>query len=243
MNIQNEFLYFPNTPSFLLQVPPNSSIDEISGFLITLDSLSALYKSFFDLDDLYLTVILSKDPSAPVCYRKNRIILLNTELKFWSQAAYQFSHELCHFIIPEDVSNNLRWLEESICESASYYFLRKLTDFWIKKQIPYRTSGGKLYAYSFTSYVESNSFKAIPFNLKDQKEINNLESNCYQREKNAYIANLMLPIFLSYPELWKAVPILSSVQQVHHLSDALLEWREKSPIESQKGVDEIIKLF
>ena len=101
--------------------------------LFVLNSICSLFQEHFPeaknkLADL--TVFLCKEGEEPICYRKSQKIFLYADILSFSQAAYQFSHELCHYMIPDTVCQNLGWLEESICETASYYFLKKLTIAW-----------------------------------------------------------------------------------------------------------------
>ena len=92
--------------------------------------------------------------------RKLKIILLNTTIDFWNQAAYQFSHELCHMLIPKNVIDELRWLEESICETASYFFLKRISPVWKDNNIDYKDACGNLYDIQFIEYIENESYKA-----------------------------------------------------------------------------------
>ena len=136
-----------------------------------------------------------------------------------------------------------KWLEESICETASYYFLPKLTKYWKRINVQLVDSDDNLYANLFTTYVVDNSAKAVPFNIFDQNEILNLENDCYQRGKNAYVANLLIPIFRKHCETWTAIHFLGDISEDLPLRDALKEWIQLSPRQCHNGLKQIYSLF
>lgn len=234
---------FTNTPTFSLELPEGETIYSTQYLVYTLDSVSQLFKAFFNLDSRHVKVIFSNTQDSPMCLRQINTILLNCDIHTWNQAAYQFSHELCHFMIPNNVTDNYRWFEESICETASLYFLRLLTHLWLNNNVNLKTTDGALYAYLFTEYAENASHKAVPFNLHDVSAIDGLKADCYQRDKNCYIANLILPIFNKHPNLWKSVPYLSSVSSSENILEMFYEWGQVSPRVCKSGIDEIIDLF
>src|SRR5262249_46932134 len=64
------------------------------------------------------------------------IIQLSAKDRFWAQYAYQFAHELCHLLSNYDRSYENRkapengWFDESLCELASMFVVRKMGDTW-----------------------------------------------------------------------------------------------------------------
>lgn len=68
-----------------------------------------------------LAVLPSRD--GPVTYRKHAIIFLSATGAYYNQFIYQFSHELCHFMIDSEVCAPFRWFEETLCEAMSWYVL------------------------------------------------------------------------------------------------------------------------
>ena len=98
---------------------------ETDVFIFTLKCIIQLFDEYLPRNNSRsLMILLDDSDDSPICYKKENTILLNTEPFLWSQAAYQFSHEYCHYMIPDDVCENLRWFEESICELSSHFFFR-----------------------------------------------------------------------------------------------------------------------
>ena len=197
-----------------------------------------------------LKIIFEADRESPICYRAKQTIYLAAELIQWSRIAYQFTHELCHYVIPEDVHQNFRWLEESICELSSYYFLPKISKYWRRTGVNLTTDKHELYYPYFTSYVENNSHKANSFDFSSfasdtqiSQDLKELMSDCEIRDKNAYIANNLLPIFQRLPKTWQAIPFLCYPSSNLSFRDFLEEWIKLSPIESRAGLCEVARLF
>lgn len=177
------------------------------------------------------------------------MIILNSNPSSWSRLAYQLAHEMCHTVIHGKVQQNLRWLEESICELSSYYFLPKLSEYWQNTAINLMTADGQLYYPCFKTYVENDVQKAIPFEISQlcktpkTQLAKKLDSDPYLRDMNSYIANRLLPIFQSHPNTWSAVPLLCNISDTSSLSDALLEWISISAAECRSALIEISNIF
>ncbi len=78
-------------------------------------------------------VLVSKGAHGPIVLFKKgengeHLIKLATEKLHWAQYAYQFSHEICHVLCgyENDHQGNL-WFEETLCETASLYCLRRMS--------------------------------------------------------------------------------------------------------------------
>ena len=233
---------FPHHKNVLFNT--DKSISEIRALLFTLDCVVDLFDyNFLSPVTSGLTVVISKEYSGPICFREKQTIVLDTTITRWSQAAYQFAHELCHYMIPSEVCSNLRWFEESICELASNFFLIKLAEYWKQHNVPFQTVDGDLYYESFVPYVLNNLQKALPFDVHSDSEIKYLESNCYDRAKNKYVAQLLLPIFQKIPSTWLAVPCLCKISPNQSLRDSLVNWKDIAPQCSHEGVEAILQVF
>ena len=147
------------------------------------------------------------DPITP--YRPSQqapfTILLSARDSFWSQFAYQFSHELCHVLSDyERLGEGPNgWFHEAICESASVFTLRRMAERW-RTCPPY--AGRDDYAESLASYADSylsREARRLPVGttlsawLLSEEE--SLRQDRYQRERNAVVAYSLLPIFESEP--------------------------------------------
>ena len=87
-------------------------------------------------------IIIQKAPTAP-CPRfcmgsknnfTNDCIIITTEnLSYWCQAMFQISHEMTHAGIQYNSSSeseSVSWIEETICEAMSLFFLKKAVYHW-----------------------------------------------------------------------------------------------------------------
>ena len=179
----------------------------------------------------------------PVIYCNHNVILLSARDRFWCKYAYQFAHEYCHFQIGGAVPQQLRWLEESLCELASYFFLPRIGDLW-KINPPY--PNWKDYAESFRIYCIQDQQQATPFELAllgNPDILAHLIQNEYDRPKNAYVALKLMPVFEANPCLWSAVHIIKSVPKNLTFSESLRCWRDLSPEEFRKDIDAIAWIF
>lgn len=230
-------------PSYFFKIPAGETIDSIQQFVFILDCISSIFKAFIPtIGNEALVIINDVDRDCPTCYKAAHLIALHTRPTRWSQIAYQFSHELCHYCIPDTVDQNLRWFEESVCETASLFFMQVLGNTWQRKNEQMYTTTGELYASEFIRYAADESKKFIPFNLKDPVIRKHLEEDCYDRKRNTYLANHLLQIFRQFPNTWAAIPLLCTL---HHqnLEEALDAWILASPPSAQPGLHEIRALF
>ena len=231
--------------------------DDSSSKIITESALFALDSLLYVMN---LSLPIQAYPNAliafslhhthPVCYRESNLIILSCDKNNWNQATYQLAHEVCHLMIPGEVVPELCWLEESICELSSYFFLPKITKYWLRlgRSNDIETTKQN-YAPYFESYVLADQKKAEPFNLSllisdsNASELSSLMNSPYLRQKNAYIAVKLLPIFKKYPKTWHAIPYLSKLPSGLSLFDSLTKWIELSPTETHTGLQKMAELF
>ena len=172
---------------------------------IILHNIIKLYKEHFCVQSIPAFSVIN-DPTAecPYINREHHEIHISCVYVHWSQIAYQFCHELCHYMIPREVPHALRWFEESICALASFYFMNILSDVWQEKSLLHAAEYGKkikLYAlnefqnpdvFDLVSLSDPSSAISQAFSKKDGE---------YDRRKNKYIATRLLPFFLEQPVL------------------------------------------
>ncbi|MBS5368347.1 MAG: hypothetical protein KHY19_02595 [Coprobacillus cateniformis] len=219
---------------------------------ITIDTIASvltLFSKFFpELKNRELTVVFDSQQSNPRCIHLANIIFLTCDCLKPNQLAYQLSHELCHFCINNlNYDTNMLWFEESLCEMASYYFLKEMTFYWKEKFPNCISSDNDKYYPLFQKYAIDDMKKAIPFDIANLKESNDtlsiLEENGTNREYNAYVAIKLLPIFESYPGLWKTITCFKDIHKLN-LEDFLLEWYSLTPKYLQKkAMKQVLKLF
>jgi hypothetical protein len=171
-----------------------------------------LWRQFPDRD---LSVIKVEPKGGPiVLFRRGGEgeyrVRLNTGGTFWSQYAYQFSHEFCHILCnyKEGGAQN-KWFEEAICEMAALYSLRCMAEDWDTNP-PYpnwRSYGKALHAYA-QDYIDKTE---VPADMAAwyQRHAGHLSQNPTDRAKNRVLAVTLLPRFERDPSLWQAVAYLN----------------------------------
>ena len=188
--------------------------------------------------------IVHLDESNPRCIRERNTIVLTSADKSYAQHVYQFAHEYCHYQLPFSPVQELRWLEESICELASLYTLRQVDKQW-EAEPPY--PNWQNYHSNFTKYAEDAEKNCesinLDFSVEPNENLSYLRREEYDRPKNRYIALKLLPLFYRRPELWHAVPFLCRVNERRTFHLALKEWQQVSPPESRTALTELAATF
>ncbi|MDG2123182.1 MAG: hypothetical protein P8J87_05765 [Verrucomicrobiales bacterium] len=166
--------------------------------------------------------------------RKEIVVRLDTSKTYWSQYAYQWSHELCHILCAyrNDASDN-KWFEESLCELASLYTMRAMAGTW-KTTPPY--SNWKDYSKSLSSYagdIIAKHPKLTPADLGKFYAENKtaLRSDATRRNLNATVAIALLPLFETTPSRWAAVRYLNTTPATAGMSltQYLKKWHDDAP--------------
>jgi hypothetical protein len=173
---------------------------------------------------------------------------LDTDDNLWAQWVYQFSHELGHILSNYDtVRNRNKWFEETVCEVASLFVLRRLADVWSKDPSP---GTWKKFAPALGKYADARIAKA---QLPDKMTLAewyparalDLAKTGYDRDKNTLVAVQLLPLFEETPEHWEAISYLARAKKGHSGSFAeyLKAWQESCPEKHQPFVDRIARKF
>jgi hypothetical protein len=161
-------------------------------------------------------------------------VRLNTGANLWSQWVFQFAHEFGHILSNYDaVAHENKWFEETICEVASLFVLRRLADTWKKGPAP---PNWKNYAPNLQKYAQERIDKAqLPPNttLPQWYEANarRLAKTGYDRDMNTLVAVQLLPLFEKEPEHWEAIADLARAKKGHSesLADFLKAWQTHCP--------------
>ena len=166
---------------------------------------------------------------------------------YWAQFAYQFSHEFCHVMSGyERLRNNPnKWFHESICEMASIFTLRRMSETWLDR--PPRPDWSD-YASSLAQYAEERLTREkvqLPHDvtLRDwvSAREDKLRGDPYLRDLNAIIAYAMLPLYEENPGGWNAIPELPISHAKLHTY--LLEWNSNVAQEERDFVSSISTMF
>jgi hypothetical protein len=171
--------------------------------------------------DITLRLRVKYFPGVPLTWNQldpdgRTVISLTAQDRNWCQYMYQFSHELCHVATNSDSSQRspeFGWLDETICELASWTTLRTLSYQW-KVHPPF--PNWKDYSSSIREYrqgrIDYYKRSADPRPLKQwfESELSSLRENPIQREKNAKIGLAIMPYFYEYGSGWKEAAKLNT---------------------------------
>jgi hypothetical protein len=175
-------------------------------------------------------------------------IHLDTGDQYWSQYAFQFGHELCHVLcrFDQDPTGNL-WFEESLCEMASLFVLRRMSETWASEP-PY--PNWKDYAPSLATYARERMDQAkLPAGQSlaawYREHARALAKNATDRDLNLVVATALLAKFESQPQHWAAVHYLNVGRPVapQPFTDYLGDWHANVPAEHRPFVAEIADEF
>lgn len=177
------------------------------------------------------------------------VMKLDTEDYLWCQYVYQFSHEFCHILcaFDDDAWKRNNWFEETMCETASLFVLRRIGDAWTDGP-PYPNWRG--YAPEFRRYAQSvmdSRSQVGDGHLADfyRKHRNNLEKTPRDRSLNGAMAVSLLPLMEGSPESWEAVAWLNSFPspEGETFTDYLRKWHGAVPLKHRAFVEEIMRRF
>lgn len=173
---------------------------------------------------------------------------LNTGGNLWSQYAFQFGHELCHVLCRFDRDHRTHtWFEESLCETASLFVLRRMAEEW-ERDPPY--PNWRAYAPRLADYAEQRlaasplqSTGSLAAWFREHHE--RLVANPTDREQNLAVASGLLPLFEARPVRWAAVEWLNAGRPGGGLSfrEHLLEWCHQAPPECTADIEAIAAAF
>lgn len=176
------------------------------------------------------------------------VMKLDTHDLYWCQYAYQFGHEFCHILsnFDDDWKGN-NWFEETMCETASLFVLRRLAREW-EERPPY--PNWKSYAPQFRQYagdVMDSRSQVGSAHLGDffRKHRRELEATPRDRALNGAMAVVLLGIMEGAPASWEAMSWLnSSPSRPGETFPAYLEkWWLAVPPKHKPFVEEIIRRF
>lgn len=178
-----------------------------------------------------------------------RRVLLNVKGKVWAQCTYQFSHEFCHILCNyrEMKSANL-WFEESLCEAASLFALRRMAKTWAMKP-PY--SNWRSYSSALSDYADeivrtTLSLDNLTLAAWFTKNESLLRTNGADRPRNRVVAMALLKILERDPHHWQAVGYLNqwdAKDAEQSFATYLSDWHRRVPNVHQPFVKEVARLF
>jgi hypothetical protein len=210
----------------------NIFIDERSGFSLNIganiSNVLRLVKNEFEsifgkaTVDSHPTLSVHHTNNVPQTFRTHRLIFLSAYGDYYLQYIYQFSHELCHFMVPSEVCDSFRWFEETLCQAMSWFILQRIFD---KQVVPPCRELAYLYP-TIEGYIADdmrNRYSLNGISLPNYIAQNQdyLRGNYYDRQMNAAIAYGIYPLLMEYPELWAIVLHLHKLNEDMDLSEAI----------------------
>lgn len=185
------------------------------------------------------------------------VVHLTARDERWFQYAYQFSHELCHIfsnfdhkvVLGDDVASHNQWFEETLCETASLFTLKRLATTW---EIDPPTRKWPDYGPTFAAYAKyllAENHRRLPttqqLDLWYQENRATLQQDPYLREKNELAATALLPLFEKAPDLWRAIAYLNANQAsaAKGFPDYLADWQAACPPRERELVRQTMALF
>jgi hypothetical protein len=182
--------------------------------------------------------------------RGEYVVYLTVTGRRWEQYTYEFAHELCHIYgnhhqRPNSALAPHQWFEESLCETASLFVLRRMGLTWHARGFEQRN-----YAPIFAEYAKllmNEVHRQGPLTLGPWYAHNatRLLQNPYGRNDNEYCAHHLLPLFEAQPEGWKSLPYLNAPTTADKLSFGayLQHWHDAVPAEQRRFLEKILGLF
>ncbi|MGO1433295.1 MAG: hypothetical protein ACTHVZ_05940 [Ruoffia tabacinasalis] len=227
--------------------PDNSDTELLDDPLLIIRDLSEVIIQYFDFNaENVLTIVDFPSNGNPTCLDSQHIIILATKgNRFFLQNAYQLAHELCHYIIREKskIIDNNSWFEESICELCSIFFLKIIQLRWSVSPEPIKQSCSTI----FNEYIEGIFARKKEFDLTTLSQNNSFEYRLlnddeYKREHNNFIAQQLLPIFETNPNLWKEIFLIRTYNS-SDLNTFFQKWSSDSSAENKDSILMIKQLF
>lgn len=179
------------------------------------------------------------------------VVRLDTEGTFWAQYAYQFSHEFCHVMADSRRRERKHlWFEETLCETASLYCLRKMDTTW-RTDAPY--PNWKSFAPNLGDYARKVMLgreyyaeiikTGLPAFYQTHRE--RLETEPCDRELNGAMAIILLGRLENEPRHWEAVKWLNATPMGEDKSFTayLKRWRDAVPEEHRSFVTNLAALY
>ncbi|NBV24106.1 MAG: hypothetical protein EBS05_19580 [Proteobacteria bacterium] len=191
--------------------------------------------------------------------RQGRIVVgLASGERLWAQMAFQFAHEFAHVLAAQSNDPNQHWhndkhanmwLEESLCETASLFALRRMGERW-QTAPPY--AKWKSYAASLANYAQqrlADPKRQLPpgttFAEWFAQQQPGLRKHPTQRELNCVIATQLLPLFEAEPEHWESLTCLNlgPHDEDKSLAQHLAEWTAACPAKHRPFIAKLGAVF
>jgi hypothetical protein len=213
--------------------------------------------SHFPATRLYPIVVSHSHEAPAALYERGAKgeyrVHLTAKGREWSHYAYEFAHELSHILtnyqhhVDLKMTSHHQWFEETLCEVASLYVLKRLATTW-QTAPPY--ADWQSYAPEFQAFVErflNEPHRQMPRNQALRtwfaERSGALRESPYVREHNEVVANVLLPLFEENPRIWGAIAYLNLVKTGADFREYLQSWYDNAPEEHRDLIQYLMGLF
>lgn len=178
-------------------------------------------------------------------------VLLSAGDTYWSQYAYQFAHEVTHILSNYDRRKDGRnlWFEESLCETASLFAMRKMAVVW-KTDPPY--VNWVSFAPHLDQYVDAILAKrdrrlppdrTMPQWFQEHADV--LSTQRQLTKESQLVAAYLLALFEDEPGGWESLTWINLGPKDAELDfrGFLASWKGRVPKRNQGFIEKIQELF
>jgi hypothetical protein len=162
--------------------------------------------------------------------------------------AYQFAHEFCHILCRfDDKHAPTKWFEESLCETASLFALRRMAKTW-QTDPPYpnwRSYAPHLADYAAKRLDSAKLPEGKTFAQWYQENAEALRANATDRARNQIVAGVLLPLLEAQPQAWESVSYLNTevFPGPYTWPDHLKAWHRHCPQAQKAFVSKVAQAF
>lgn len=197
-------------------------------------------------------ITISRSKDAPIAIfglgaNGERRVKLNVTGTHWAQFGYQFGHEFGHILCNYRAAKNPnQWFEESMCEAASIFALKRMAKSW-RERPPY--PNWKSYAVALEDYVEHylrGVAKVEDGTFAKWYQSNEERLRKFDRPSFSVVAvHVLLPSLEKNPEHWQALGGLNQWDASKEMTFAeyLTDWHGRVPAARKAFVADIARAF
>lgn len=219
---------------------PDTDISYHDTVVAVLDFLTTRMITEFRVQNIPIGTIrnIPENPY-PYCQRWFKKIFLDASVgPYWSQYAFQYAHELCHYLIYSGPKQSRdEWFEEVICECSSRYWLKQLATSNLLCED----------SYLFKVYAILREQKIKKFEIKELQNENSemltyLRQNHESREHFNFLSNQIMPIIDDDPEIWSDMILLRTISDNFTFTENLARLTAQSDLHKE-SFERIARLF
>ena len=199
-------------------------------------------------------IVVVRGREGPIVHYQRNVVgeivmKLDTQDYLWCQYVYQFAHEFCHILCGyrDQPWKGHNWFEETLCEMASLFVLRRLSATW-EAAPPY--PAWRAYAPEFRRYAQTvmdSRSQVGGGHLGDlyQQHRRDLERTPSDRHLTGAMALTLLGLVEGAPESWESLAWLNTqnAPEGEPFPAYLARWRDAVPGRHRGFVDEVARQF